>query len=186
LVKFAIPVEFVKERVLLTPGELVYGYRGGWLEDRDVVGVALAGFEAERGLPSAEEELALLLSDDLGRVPELMEEIARSSAEEHDPGTVWLFLALAWLHEHRSEHVEPLEVVEMLYADFDYPEEIEGLVRFMPPPPGAASGHRAIEQRWKGLPESQVCSVSGSAVSADLRSSHAQTPTASAFVFHRR
>jgi hypothetical protein len=47
--------------------------------------------------------------------------------------------------------VEPLEVIEMLYADFGYPKEIEGLVRFMPPPPGAASGHRAIEQRWENF-----------------------------------
>jgi hypothetical protein len=149
LVKLAIPAEFVTARVLLTPGELVYSYRRGWLGDRSVVDVALAAFEAGVGLPSAEEELALLLSDQLGRVPELVEDLARSSAEEHDPGGVWLFLALAWLYEHRSEHLDPLEVIEMLYADFDYPEEIEGLVRFIPPPPGAASGHRAIEQRWE-------------------------------------
>jgi hypothetical protein len=149
LVKFAIPAGFVTARVLLTPGELVYGYRHGWLGARDVVEVALAAFEAGGDLPSAEEELALLLSVSLGRVPELLEELAQSSAEEPDLGGVWLLLALAWLHEHRSEHLEPLEVIEMLYADFDYPEEIEGLVRFMPPPPGAASGHRAIEQRWE-------------------------------------
>jgi hypothetical protein len=149
LVKFAIPPEFVTARVFLTPGELVYGYRHGWLGDRAVVEVALTAFEAGRDLSSAEEELALLLSDSLGRVPELLEDLARSSAGEPDPGGVWLFLALAWLHEHRSEHLEPLEVIEELYADFDYPEEIEGLVRFMPPPHGAATGHRAIEQRWE-------------------------------------
>lgn len=37
----------------------------------------------------------------------------------------------------------------MLYADFGYPEEIEGLVRFMPSPPGAETGYRAVEQRWE-------------------------------------
>jgi hypothetical protein len=40
-------------------------------------------------------------------------------------------------------------VIEMLYADFGYPEEIEGLVRFMPSPPGAETGYRAVEQRWE-------------------------------------
>jgi len=149
LVKFTIPAEFVTARVSLTPGELVYGFRHGWLGDRAVVEVALAAYEAGRDLPSAEEELALLLSDSLERVPELVEDLARSSAEEPDPGGVWLYLALAWLYEHRSEHLESLEVIEMLYADFGYPEEIEGLVRFMPPPPGAETGHRAIEQRWE-------------------------------------
>jgi hypothetical protein len=82
LVKFAIPAEFVTARVLLRPGELVYGYCDGWLGDRAVVEVALAAFEAGGDLPSAEEELALLLSDSLGRVPELLEELAQSSAEE--------------------------------------------------------------------------------------------------------
>lgn len=77
LVKFAIPAEFVTARVLLTPGELVYGYRHGWLGDRAVVEVALAAYAAGGDLPSAEEELALLLSDSLGRVPELLEDLAR-------------------------------------------------------------------------------------------------------------
>jgi hypothetical protein len=33
-----------------------------------------------------------------------------------------------------------------LYADFDYPDEIEGLMRSIPAPPGAERGTRAIEQ----------------------------------------
>jgi hypothetical protein len=101
LVKFTIPAEFVTARVSLTPGELVYGFRHGWLRDRAVVEVALAAYAAGGDLPSAEEELALLLSDSLERVPELVEDLARSSAEEPDPGAVWLYLALAWLCEHR-------------------------------------------------------------------------------------
>lgn len=147
--KFKISAEFVTARVLLTPGELVYGYRHGWLSEQDVVSVALSAFEAGDDLPSAEEDLALLLSDDIGRVPDLVGNVAETSAVEPDPGGVWLFLALAWLHDHRSEHLEPFEVIEMLYADFEYPDEIAGLVRFMPPPAGAASGHRALEQRWE-------------------------------------
>ena len=66
-----------------------------------------------------------------------------------DSSCVWLFLALAWVYEHRADYVEPLEVVEMIYADFEYPDEIQGIVRFMPPPPGAATGNPAIEGRWK-------------------------------------
>lgn len=149
LVKFTIPAAFVTDRVRLTPGELLFGYRREWLREQAVVEVALAALVAGADLPAAEEELALLLSDSLDRVPALMEDLARSCAAEPDPGAVWLFLALAWLHEHRVDHVEPLEVIEMLYADFDHPEEIEGLVRFLPAPPGAPTGHRAIEQRWE-------------------------------------
>jgi hypothetical protein len=149
LVNFVIPASFVVDRVKLTPSELVYGYRGGWITDRDVVAIALAAFGTDADLAPAAEELALLLSDDLARVPALVDELSESSAAQSEAGAVWLFLALAWLYEHRSEYPEPLEVVEMLYADFDYPEEIEGLVRFMPQPSGAATGHHAIERRWE-------------------------------------
>lgn len=149
LVGFAISAGFVTARARLTPGELVCGHQHGWLGNRDVVEVALAAYEVGGNLPPAEEQLALLLSDDLASVPELVEELALSATEENDPAAVWLFLALAWLYEHRSDYPEPLEVIEQLYADFDYPEEITGLVRFMPAPPGAATGYRAIEQRWE-------------------------------------
>jgi hypothetical protein len=149
LVKFAIPARFVEERVMLTPAELVYGFRGGWLADRDVVSIALARLEAGEVLSPPEEELALLLSDDLGRVPELVDDLGESVAVQGDPAAVWLFLTLAWIYDHRSEYLEPLEVVEMIYADFGYPEEIEGLVRFMPASPGAATGYSAIQRRWE-------------------------------------
>ena len=38
----------------------------------------------------------------------------------------------------------------MLYADFDYPGEIQGLVRFMPSVQ-AEAGPEAIEQRWRAF-----------------------------------
>jgi hypothetical protein len=149
LVRFNISAAFVNERVRLSPDELVYGYHHGWLSDSDVVAVALANLNLGGPLPSAEEDLALLLSDDYDRIPEIINDLSRSSSGGGNPAAVWLFLALAWLHEHRSDYLEPLEVIEMLYADFDYPDEMAGLVRFMPAPPGAATGYRAIEQRWE-------------------------------------
>jgi hypothetical protein len=147
-VRFSIPGTFVAEHARLTPKELVYGYRGGWLAGEGVVVVALTAWEAGEPLSCAEEDLALLLSDELGRVPQLIDDLDRSSAHEDDAGAVWLFLALAWLHERRPADLDVWESIEMLYADFGYPKEIEGLVRFMPLAPGLASGKDAIEGRW--------------------------------------
>lgn len=149
LVKFSIPADFITARVLLTPRELAYGYQHRWLDDRAVVQVALAALRAAREPRTVEEKLALLLSDELSRVPELLEDLVRSSPNEEHPDAVWLFLALAWLRQHRSEYPDPFEIIEMLYADFGYPEEIANLVRFVPPSPGAPTGYRALEQRWE-------------------------------------
>jgi hypothetical protein len=46
----------------------------------------------------------------------------------------WIFLLLSFLFEHQENYDDPLEIVEELYADFNYPEEISSLVRYMPPP----------------------------------------------------
>jgi hypothetical protein len=41
-----------------------------------------------------------------------------------------------------------LGVVEQIYADFDYPPAVEGLVRYMPLQPGDEPGEAALVERW--------------------------------------
>lgn len=149
LVRFVLPAAFINSVVRLTAAELVYGYRRGWLSEPDVVTIALTSYREGAEQSQSEKDLALLLSDDFDRVPEFVDELEESVNTDADSSSVWLFLALAWVYEHRADYSDPLEVVEMLYADFEYPDEIQGIVRFMPPPPGAATGNPAIEGRWK-------------------------------------
>lgn len=93
------------------------------------------------------ESLSLLPSDELDKVPYLMDKLA------DDGKSLWVFLALAWVHDHKDEFGDPLSAVEMLYADFGYPEEMAGIVRFVPPPGGAAAGVDGIEERWQAYLE---------------------------------
>ena len=44
----------------------------------------------------------------------------------------WAFLILAWVYEHRDSFEDPLDLVEKLYADLDYPEQVAPFVRYMP------------------------------------------------------
>ncbi len=43
-----------------------------------------------------------------------------------------LFLALFWLYLNQDKFQDPLAIIESIYADFDYPESIKHLVRYMP------------------------------------------------------
>ncbi len=148
LIRFRIPAEFVAGQGLPTATELFYGYRNGWLVREDVVAIALRKYEAELPLRVAEEALALLLSDDYDQVDDLVDELQYGDQPEERRARYWLFLALAWLREHPDLAEDPLEAIELLYADFDHAAEIQGLVRYMPPPPGARTGLDAIQQRW--------------------------------------
>jgi|SRR5579884_2447443 len=151
LVELELPALFVVERVLPTGAEVAYGFREGWLSRQGVVEVELAKYKAQRKLPPAEEELALLLSDDLDRVDELIAELEVSDEPAERRARLWLYLAMAWLLDHQSHYKDPLEVIEMLFADFDYPDEIRNLVRFMPPGPGDRAGVEGIQERWRAF-----------------------------------
>lgn len=44
----------------------------------------------------------------------------------------FLYLVLKWIYENREIYVDPLELVEIIYSDFAYPELISNFVRYMP------------------------------------------------------
>ena len=146
LVKFRIPVPFVLARLLPTPAELGYGFEHGWIGENEAIGLALAMYE-ECEVPPEIEEIALLLADEAWRVPELIDR-AKGSAGD-DGSRAWLFVALAWVAENQDDFLDPYEAIEMLYADFGYPDAIAGLVRFIPPPPGEPVGMTALDARWR-------------------------------------
>ncbi|KIA61653.1 DUF2247 family protein [Nocardia vulneris] len=142
-VKFNIPASFIAERAELTPSELRYGYEHQWITSKDVVALALTSIVPADDKMAVIEDISLLLSDELDRIPDLMEKLF-----DHDE-KVWLYLALAWVHENRSEFEEPFKTVDLLYADFGYPDDVGDFVTFMPPPPGGVPGVPGLTQRWQ-------------------------------------
>ncbi|MBC9822951.1 DUF2247 family protein [Terrabacter sp. MAHUQ-38] len=153
---FVLPADFVAARVALRPAELAHGFRSGYLDEQGVV--QLAEHAIESGAPTLPsiEELGLLLSEEYGRVPELVTEMEESDPSAPSEQTnVWLYLVLAWIYDHRDEFADPLAEIETVHADFDYPEGIEGLVGYLPAAPGQPSGPGAVEARWKAFLDRQ-------------------------------
>lgn len=71
---------------------------------------------------------------------------------ENEGNEKLLYLVLSWLYETRDSYSDSLEIVEQVYADFDYPEKIEGFVRYMPsdePDLGSVEKNRArLFEKW--------------------------------------
>ena len=68
----------------------------------------------------------------------------------------WLCLILAWLYERRVEVDDPFSIINEIYADFDYPEEIKGFASYMPsrepsaiPPYNAETPKERMLRLWK-------------------------------------
>ncbi len=155
---YPIGATFVLEQLRLSWTEVLWGYRRQYLGWSDVVEMATRCINQEPDGSDTVIELASLTRQDAQRAGEILEALSRAEATDvgTDPKRVWLFLILAWLYANRDHRSDPLGDVERVYADFEYPEEIAGLVRYMPAEPVSAgivdAADKPTEQlysRWR-------------------------------------
>lgn len=149
-----IAVDFIARHVDLLPAEIARGYRLGYVNEQDVVHLAETAAGRWHSSPAALEELSLLLSDEIDRVPDLIDQLENDSpTDDFDPSRVWLFLVLSMLWERGKSSPDALDSIEQIYAEFDYPDEIQEFVPFLPAPAGVHSGEAALEGRWRSYLE---------------------------------
>ncbi|MFE7465125.1 DUF2247 family protein [Streptomyces sp. NPDC057499] len=150
MAKFKIPGSFVVDRVDLTTREVAYGKHWGWLDDSAVVQIYMRKMQAGRPLLDVEERWALALSEEIrsGDLPDLS---SGDLGDSRELSAVWIYLSLAWLHQSGLSEQQLFNVIEELYSDFEYPEEMEGFVKYMPPPPGGKGGTSGMAERLEAF-----------------------------------
>ena len=94
--------------------------------------------------------VAQLDPNDTASIRDALHATNPTEADLYPPQSVrkWTYLELKAAYELRDRLRDPLGVVEEIYADFDYPAPVAVFVRYMPPPPGAATGDDALYERW--------------------------------------
>jgi hypothetical protein len=155
LARFAIPGSFVLEHVHLSWTDALFGLDHGILAPGAAVEMAAARV-TEASAPAL-VELASAAADE--PIRDLV--VALANAERPCNADAMrerlLYLVLAYTYDQRSRLVDPLGVVETVYADLGYPDSIEHLIRSMPSrepalETGAASDGRLIEH-WRAYLE---------------------------------
>lgn len=64
---------------------------------------------------------------------DLLTVAARSSGKEGESmERAWLVFSVSLAYILRKDLLDPLQVIEEIYADFNYPEELVGFIRYMP------------------------------------------------------
>lgn len=81
----------------------------------------------------------------------LVKDLAASDHDKLDPRERWLTIVLAWYLDQREHIAEPRRLLEAVYADFDYPAVMEGLVGYMPAEDNGPVGEVEIYKRWRAL-----------------------------------
>ncbi|MBP2153427.1 MULTISPECIES: DUF2247 family protein [Erwinia] len=75
-------------------------------------------------------EISLIDKNSTYRLDELLEKIVTSPDDYNNEK--WLYISLLQLFSLKESIEDPLGEVEKIYEDFDYPEDIESFVRYMP------------------------------------------------------
>lgn len=144
------------------PSSLVLAHRWSWQDIlagrelglitlRTVVDAAVSQVEDPDPSPAI-VELACCSSDDPDVLP-LLHRLAEEEPGNAEGGDLWLYLVLRWVLENRELFSDPFQVVEEVYADFDYPEVVAPFVRYMPseePDLGSREANEArLLDKWK-------------------------------------
>jgi hypothetical protein len=152
VIKLSIPATFITDRAGLTWREVLFGVDNELVSPETAIDLAIHALENGTELPAV-IELASLSKTESTRP--LVEQLANAESEQEltQVREKWLYLVLAWIFEHRNEYPEPLQVVEEVYADFDYPKEVAAFIRYMPmagPDRGSRQeNNRQLYENWE-------------------------------------
>lgn len=143
-----IPYEYAARQVVLDWGDVFFGIEQRFFASSAAVDHAVKELCKTDNPDSNVLELAILhkgedihpFIDELGNSENLYTELRVRK---------FLFLALKWVYDNQELYEDPLQVVEMIYADFDYPEEIKGFVRYMPATSASTVGYPRFWDNWE-------------------------------------
>jgi hypothetical protein len=162
LIKLKIPAGFIVARAQMSWRELLFGLVNQLLDPQVAIDFAIE--EVSRLQRPSSEVIDLAGASRTEPLLDLVERLAAAEPEqpEDELRNKWLYLTLAWLYEQRENLPDPLQTIEVVYADFGYPKAIAGFVRYMPKPMDEpdlgsreANEHRLLA-RWRQYVDSMA------------------------------
>ncbi|NID06719.1 DUF2247 family protein [Luteibacter jiangsuensis] len=131
--------------------ELAYGLDRHFISSRGVVDYAIDSLSIDS--PEAHYELAGLDGADPNDVKDLLARLSRSERSEGRMRCIWIYLTLLWVYRNQDSYSDVFQVAELLYADFDYPECMASIIRYMPPKQPGRGGKTELLENWRVLLE---------------------------------
>lgn len=132
MISAKISFEFLADFCHLTWRDIEFGLSHNYISPTVAIDFACSRICDNKDLDPVELIIAGCSKDDpmLERVSTLAEREAITTSA--DVRARWLCILLAWLYENRAMFEDPLGILEEIYTDFDYPQEIAHLIRYMP------------------------------------------------------
>jgi hypothetical protein len=127
-----VPYEFAKEMFPLTWTDVLYGLEKNCVSTQFAISHANAELTCDKD--ADEKVLIIAIASEQDSIIEYAKELAESDGTGHSKQAQekWLCLTLRWLYENKEKLSDPLAMVEEIYSDFDYPEQMSTFIRYMP------------------------------------------------------
>lgn len=134
---YPIPSEFIDKKVNLSWCDIKWGYENNLIGSETVIKKA-ENIVLTENYTKAELELSFLIPSESNNVVPFFNELCPETNEDEDSiiREKWLYILLSWLWNNRESFEDPLSEVESIYADFDYPAEMDSFIKYMPPADG--------------------------------------------------
>jgi hypothetical protein len=152
MITIKIPYDFIRCCANISWSDIKFGLERQLIAPQTAIDKALDKLHKNDNVSQYELELASRSEND--SILELVDHLSDLDCATYDEiQDKWLYLALAWLFKNRKSVNDPLAIVEYIYSDFNYPNEIASFVRYMPMIGHDLGDHRKNEERlyeyWK-------------------------------------
>lgn len=126
--------DYVSELINLTWQDILYGIKNKFLMENALIKYAIDELCVNENPSKLILELSCLQEGDsiYPYMDELMHLQQEQNVSDSSSKDKFLYVLLNWIYENKDKYKDPLEMVEYVYADFDYPEIISKFVKYMP------------------------------------------------------
>jgi hypothetical protein len=130
--KILLPYKYIATLVKLNWYDLSFVIDHKFLSEESAIEHAIAELATEKESVQSVVDLACLGKYE--SIHPYIDELSSAVSEEEKNKTFpkILYVLLSWVYDHRRDYQDPLSVVEVIYADFDYPSTIAAFARYMP------------------------------------------------------
>lgn len=132
----AFTYEYVTSLVPLNWNDLLFAIENDFLAYHAAIDHALIEVQQNESSPMEVMELACTLKSEaeFHDICQLVNKLAtlRNSGNYSDSKEKFLYVSLSWVCKHKDDYCNPIEVVDILCDDIDYPDEVKSLISFMP------------------------------------------------------
>ncbi|PJF02388.1 DUF2247 family protein [Acinetobacter seifertii] len=132
---YPIPADFINEKVNLSWCDIKWGYENNLITSELPIKKA-ENIVLTEIYTKAELELSFLIPNQSNDIFPFLNELCSETNKDSMIREKWLYILLSWLWINRANFEDPLDEVESIYTDFDYPAEIDSFIKYMPPNDG--------------------------------------------------